>query len=465
MLPGYVIYGCIVIGLIITGAIIATDGKQLAMMMSVISGKDDISRFRRVYLPAFLTAMLADWLQGPFVYALYQGYGIDREHNGYLFVGGFGSSALFGTFVGAAADQFGRKNFALLYCVVYLGHCLTKHMNSFGVLMIGRVLGGISTSLLFSVFDSWLVSESQKRGFEGEDLGNTFSLAYFGSSIMAIAAGQLGEVAANVMPLTEIGGSFHLGGYVTPFDLANVFLVLCLFIILRTWSENFGQSSSSGGGNFTEALSVVMEKKPVLLCGLIASSFESSMFIFVFNWTPCLMEEGVPTPPFGHIFSCFMIMCMLGSRIFTYLSATMPIEQIGLITMVVSAVSHMVVICTDDVTMRFLAFLAFEACVGLYFPMIGTLKGDIVPEDMRSTIYNIYRFPLNIVVLMPLLLNLSIKTTFVITTAILANASICQFLLMQYRESSSKDTSAAKGEPQEIEAMVVGQTQEDKDTV
>ena len=50
------------------------------------------------------------------------------------------------------------------------------------------------------------------------------------------------------------------------------------------------------------------------------------------------------------------------------------------------------------VQVRFVAFLAFEACVGLYFPMMGTLKGDIVPEDMRSTIYNLYRLPLNVIV-------------------------------------------------------------------
>ncbi|CAK0907851.1 unnamed protein product [Prorocentrum cordatum] len=81
------------------------------------------------------------------------------------------------------------------------------------MLLVGRILGGISTSLLFSVFDSWLVSESQRHGFSGEQLGSTFSLAYFGSSVAAIAAGQLGEVAANLLPLTEVGGGFYYGGY------------------------------------------------------------------------------------------------------------------------------------------------------------------------------------------------------------------------------------------------------------
>jgi len=436
MLPHTLIYGCIGIGLVATVIVIASDSKQFAGMVSILQGKDELSKFRRVYLPAFLTAMLADWLQGPFVYALYQGYGIDREHNGYLFVAGFGASALFGTFVGGAADQFGRKKFALLYCAVYLGHCATKHFNMFGILTFGRFLGGISTSLLFSVFDSWLVSESQRRGFDGEQLGDTFSLAYFGSSIAAIIAGQLGEVAANVMQLTEVitGSSVYYGGYITPFDLANVFLVICIVIIMSNWTENFGQGGG-GSGSFMEALTLIAHRKEVLLCGLICSSFESSMFIFVFNWTPCLMEEGEPTPPFGHIFSCFMIACMFGSRIFAYLSSgVMRVEQIGILTMMASAMCHATVVVTSDVSIRFCAFLGFEACVGLYFPLIGTLKGDIVPEDMRSTIYNIYRFPLNVAVLLPLLLNFSITTTFIVTTSILIIATVSQVLLMQYRD-------------------------------
>merc|ERR1740117_2647808 len=105
---------------------------------------------------------------------------------------------------------------------------------------------------------------------------------------------------------------------------------------MKSWSENFGQSTGTGSADFAGALKVIVEKKQVLFCGLIASSFESSMFIFVFNWTPCLIEEGEPTPPFGHIFSTFMIMCMLGSRVFSFLSGFMSVEQIGMIAMSIS---------------------------------------------------------------------------------------------------------------------------------
>ena len=46
-----------------------------------------------------------DWLQGPYVYALYQSYGFDRGAIGRLFIAGFGSSMLFGTVVGSLADK------------------------------------------------------------------------------------------------------------------------------------------------------------------------------------------------------------------------------------------------------------------------------------------------------------------------------------------------------------------------
>lgn len=47
----------------------------------------------------------ADWLQGPYVYALYMVYGFTKDEIAALFVAGFLSSMLFGTFVGSLADK------------------------------------------------------------------------------------------------------------------------------------------------------------------------------------------------------------------------------------------------------------------------------------------------------------------------------------------------------------------------
>ena len=47
----------------------------------------------------------SDWLQGPYVYKLYASYGFDKGDIGLLFIAGFLSSLLFGTFLGSLADK------------------------------------------------------------------------------------------------------------------------------------------------------------------------------------------------------------------------------------------------------------------------------------------------------------------------------------------------------------------------
>lgn len=78
------------------------------------------------YLLVYLLATLSDWLQGPYVYALYSAYGYEQHDIAVLFVAGFGSSMIFGTFVGGMADQFGRRTFVIVYGLTYAASCLTK---------------------------------------------------------------------------------------------------------------------------------------------------------------------------------------------------------------------------------------------------------------------------------------------------------------------------------------------------
>lgn len=80
----------------------------------------------RKYLLVYLLALLSDWLQGPFVYALYEKYGYSQQQIAVLFVAGFGSSMVFGSFVGGMADWGGRRAFVVLFTVIYSLSCLTK---------------------------------------------------------------------------------------------------------------------------------------------------------------------------------------------------------------------------------------------------------------------------------------------------------------------------------------------------
>lgn len=80
----------------------------------------------RKYLVVYLLAAFSDWLQGPYVYALYDAYGYSQHDIAVLFVAGFGSSMVFGSFVGGMADQGGRKKFVILFAIIYAASCMTK---------------------------------------------------------------------------------------------------------------------------------------------------------------------------------------------------------------------------------------------------------------------------------------------------------------------------------------------------
>ena len=60
-------------------------------------------RFRQFFILMFHIA--GDWLQGPYVYALYESYKMEKHDIEVLFVAGFGSSMVFGTVVGSVADK------------------------------------------------------------------------------------------------------------------------------------------------------------------------------------------------------------------------------------------------------------------------------------------------------------------------------------------------------------------------
>mmetsp|Transcript_25972 Transcript_25972/g.51738 ORF Transcript_25972/g.51738 Transcript_25972/m.51738 type:complete len:202 (-) Transcript_25972:1207-1812(-) len=83
------------------------------------------SQLLRKYLIVYLLAAFSDWLQGPYVYALYDAYGYSQHDIAVLFVAGFGSSMIF-SFVGGIADQYGRRRFVILFAIIYSLSCMTK---------------------------------------------------------------------------------------------------------------------------------------------------------------------------------------------------------------------------------------------------------------------------------------------------------------------------------------------------
>lgn len=368
------------------------------------------------YIVVWAPAIMADWFQGPYVYALYASYGFSGSEIAELFVAGFGSSMVFGTFVGSFADSWGRKRCAVLYCVLYILSCLTKHSSDYAMLMLGRVTGGIATSLLFSTFECWMVGEHcGRRGFSGSLLRYMFGVMFFVMYLTAIIAGVMAQAAADYKVLTKVEGyrTMHYGGYTAPFDLSIVMLVITIPLICFLWEENYGDEQANAGmlQSLGHAVQVMKSSWKIGAVCIIVSCFEGSMYAFVFNWTPALDSKEVP-PPYGLIFSAFMMACMCGSSIFSLIDANTPPSRIllPLFGLATAGLFLSNFFCgTSHLGFVFAGFLLFEFCIGIYFPAMSSLKSEVVPEEARAGVYNIFRVPLNAVVVGLLLTHLSTK--------------------------------------------------------
>lgn len=391
-------------------------------------------QFQKTYLVVYLLAMMGDWLQGPHVYALYASYGMTTHQIEILFVAGFGSSMIVGTVVGSFADKYGRRNNCILYGILYGAACITKHFNNFWILMLGRLLGGTATSILYSAFESWLIYEHNKRGYDSELLGNIFSHAILGNSLVAIAAGIVAQYFADMF------------GFVAPFDVSLTVLMVMCGIVIYTWPENYGDQTTHVGKSMHNAIQAIKSDYKILCLGLIQSLFEGSMYVFVLEWTPALTppagqhsgrklldtEEQTATIPHGHIFAGFMVSIMIGSSLFKLLSRYTTPESFMRPVLLISALTLATpVVFPDNQLIIFTAFLIFEVCVGIFWPSMSTMRGKYVPEETRATVMNFFRIPLNFIVVLILLQNLQMSVIFQCCVIFLILATLFQHWLYQ----------------------------------
>ncbi|KAI9465738.1 hypothetical protein BJY52DRAFT_1220488 [Lactarius psammicola] len=368
----------------------------------------------RKYLLVYAIVMGADWLQGPYVYSLYrEQYAFPERQVAVLFVTGFISAAIFAPLVGVWADTYGRKRICLLFCVLYAATCGLLLFPFFPLLLLGRVFGGISTSILFSAFESWLVSSSSNAALHSEDLSTIMGRATLVNGFVATAAG----IVSN--QLVE----WNNGGFRSPFVASGCLLLLAWAVISGSWSENYGGGAGSGVAQVSAdvfqirrlgaAWRIVAADPILIVLGLTQTIFEGSMYLFVFIWVPTLQESSLypSSLPLGYIFSAFMVSMMLGSLVYTFVTAhwfrpipTSALQKHARTTSVSSltpqgnsvltlhAQLSALVCAAAAVTfsacvsvgkgkseqgehLKFWAFCLFEACVGMYYPVQGMLRG------------------------------------------------------------------------------------------
>ena len=433
----------------------------------------------------------ADWLQGPYVYALYDSYGYDHFTINALFVVGFTAAMVTGPIVGAVADRFGLRLMVVVgYCVTYALACVTKHFSSLTWLYLGRLLGGTATSVLFSCFESWLVAEYTAGGQSGATIGAALSRMYFINGMAGILMGPLAQVFVSAAPLTPLNpavnmsdpsaistsNSVFVGGDATAFDLSFLFLSVGMCLVLVLWGEHrpyytaavAGEATSLSNAAAAEGFACLPAIKwlctqPVgLLLMLGSACTEAAMYSFVIEWTPALTTANT-TPPHGLVFAAFLTAYMIGATLLPWLSSSDVQSDAALLAAIAGGVASVAMAVAaffegqymegDAAPLHatfavFCAMCVFEGCLGAYFALVGSVKASQVPENMRATVYGTFRVPLNLLVVLIELFVTSSAMAFAVCTVLLLTGLVCfLFAYFGIRSQAQKGEAASEKTP------------------
>jgi len=226
---------------------------------------------------------------------------------------------------------------------------------------------------------------------------------------MAIVAGILAQILEDRL------------GHIGPFQGAIALTVLALILVLQ-WEENYGEeeegqhSKSTLYQQFIDGWKMTCSDSKIFRIGLTQAFSEGAMYTFVFMWVPTLLSQDPPGGlPTGCVFSSLMMAITIGGVLFPPLqsllgkyivsesnagemSATMT-YALASCSMAIPALclafseSH----CMEKLLM---SFILVEICVGLFLPVAGTLRSKYIPDSHHGSILNIFRLPLNIVVVL-----------------------------------------------------------------
>jgi MFS family permease len=370
---------------------------------------------------------------GTHLYVLYEGYGFSVAS---LYCLGFITGAVTAPITGPMVDKLGRKKAALLYCFLEVGINMLEQFPFLSGLIVSRVVGGVTTNLLSTVFEAWVDTEYRKRRFDEDKYENLMRDSVVVSNLAAIASGYLAHVLAERL------------GPVGPFEGAVTCTAIAFAVVLVLWTENYGSPTKTeddtsllGGGKLRETIALIRSDSRVLRVCITQGFTMASLHIFIFLWSPVLKEFAAGAergtvgldddgePAYGLIFGAFMTAGVVGGlcspsvrKMITLLlspmaKSTVPatvtvngeelrpmdVEFQGAFCYFLCA-GLLLVPCLSNTADPFsyktalIAFVMYELLVGIYSPCEGVIRSLYMPSESRGSMMTIPRFIVNVAV-------------------------------------------------------------------
>ena len=217
--------------------------------------------------------------KGTHLYTLYDGYGFDVPA---LYAIGFLTGAVTTPITNPLIDALGRKKSAIIYCVLEIWINQLEQYPRIWCLVVSRMVGGITTNLLATVFETWLDTEYKRLSISTttdtktsdadreeskeqtvKDCSSNDSNASSTTSATtpSSSSSYYETILRDAMIVSNVAsiGSGYLAhilatryGAVGPFQGAVTSTAVALVVVAIVWTENYGNTNTTTTANATK---------------------------------------------------------------------------------------------------------------------------------------------------------------------------------------------------------------------
>ncbi|KAJ3338942.1 Molybdate-anion transporter [Kappamyces sp. JEL0680] len=274
----------------------------------------------------------------------------------------------------------GTKAGCVLCCGAFVLSSLLSLSGNLELCMVGKIIGGVSQSLLYSGFETYFVyslsasSRSRSALIPDQEKGVSASLgvSFLGYSIPVV-----------VSIVCATGGARYIHTRWENIPVAEVHLKS-----LVGWSafREFAQNPSN--------LAVL----------IVQVGMESSVATITLLWSPVsylVSTDG--KPPYGVMFSTLMMTSLFGCLLYSRLrhrhsNAEILFAGAGIALIALWSITTICLHCIQVEWMFFAALNLYALSCGLYFPAMSNLKAYLYPDKYRAAMMSAVRVPLNIMI-------------------------------------------------------------------
>ena len=352
------------------------------------------------YLIAFVLTRSAMWAKAPYLYTLFMTvHKFTMAEIGILYLVDAVAALIFGPITGQLADKYGRRKFCHFYNFSIILNLLLRMEGSRELAYLAQVVTGFGAGLICTTFEAWVVYESDKVFEHDKEAAERFRKRLFKNSNVLDAA-----VSIITSAICAIVYSY-LGIY-APFWISIGLSLLASIAIGVLWDENKPlENNPQSTWSQLENAFKELKNVDVLCIGLIEGIALGILNIFLFSWTPILKQSTPGGMNVGFIYTCMVLTMIIGTKSYEVLIVYCHFDYYMSITgcLFIQGVLLYIIYFDNSFLHRMLYLSLFNGLTGFYNPLNSFVKSNILVEEYRALLMNLFRIPLNTYVIIVLL--------------------------------------------------------------